>query len=78
MILLLACASASMLALVLLTRPARLPLAERIIYRVLALAAWLENLGTALDHGLWRYRQERRIVRIEMVSTEQRERAEAM
>jgi hypothetical protein len=72
MILLLLCAGGSMVALVLLTRPSHLPLAERIIYRVLAFAAFCERLGTALDCGLLRYRLERRLVVIEMESTRQR------
>jgi hypothetical protein len=53
------------------------PLSERVCLAMLRFAAWLENVGTAYDAAILRYRMERRLVCIEMASTAERQYAAA-
>lgn len=77
LILLLLAGAAALLAVMAIGRPSPMPLVERAIYRVLAVAAWLEDVGTALDAALLRYRIERKFVQIELESTRHREESSA-
>lgn len=49
------------------------PLSERLVLRLLLLAAWLEHVATAWDAAIVRYRLERALLCIEMQSTSERE-----
>lgn len=53
-------------------REGRMPVTERAIRALIHVAAWLEHIATALDAGLLRYRAERRLLLIELASTEAR------
>jgi hypothetical protein len=72
-LIMLAIAAVALLAVAAVGRPSHMTVAERLIYRLLQFAAWLETVGTALDAALLRYRMERSVVMIELASTRQRE-----
>jgi hypothetical protein len=50
-----------------------LPLSERVCLRLLELAAWLDDLGSAWDGAILRYRHERQLTQVVMESTAERQ-----